>query len=192
MGPSSLSLFFSLSVLLPSLLAPSSGILFPKRSKDEPWLLWASVQLSTDSARSSNLSPPRICINPSPQQNLTCLDRISLVSCVWPRTSHRVQVLKMLTGGYGGCDDTNRGRSRASEELCRSDKTHSPSSAVRGWHTASGFQPFRANLSTIPKCSVKSQFCTHLTARCLIMSICFPNRVLRSLRAAPFPLDLCL
>lgn len=42
------------------------------------------------------ISPPRICINPSPQQNLTCLDRISLVSYVWPQTSHRVQVLKML------------------------------------------------------------------------------------------------
>lgn len=97
-----------------------------------------------------------------------------------------------LTGGYGGCDDTNGGRSRASEELCQSNKRHSPSSAVRGWDTASEFPPFRANLSTIPQCSVKSQFCTHLTAWCLIMSICFPNRVLRSLRAAPFPLDLCL
>ena len=187
-----LSLFFSLSVLLPSLLAPPSGILFPKRSKDESWLLWASVQLSTDSSRSSNLSPPRICINPSPQQNLTCFDRINLVSCVWPQTSHRVQVLKMLwLVGMEGVM-TPMVEEAGLQRNCVNPTRDIPPAQQLEAGTASEFQPFRANLSTIPKCSVKSQFCTHLTARCLVMSICFPNRVLRSLRAAPFPLDLCL
>ena len=98
-----------------------------------------------------------------------------------------------LTDGCGGfSDEPDRGKCRASEELCQSNKRHSPSSAVRGWHTASEFPPFRANLSTILQCSVKSQFCTNPTVHCLIRFICFPNWVLRSLRAVPFSLDLCL
>ena len=87
-----ISLSLSLSVLFPSLLAPSSGILFPKRIKDESWLLWASLQLGTDGSGSSNLSAPRICINPSPQQNLTSSDRINpvyLVSSPEPVTMYK-------------------------------------------------------------------------------------------------------
>ena len=108
----------------PSLLASFSDVPFQNGCKYGPWLLWISLQFSTDGAGSGDVSLPRICIRLPTRLDLfkhdqPCLSRVS------PRMSHCVPQAGALTGWRAGCADPHGGRSKAAEDF-RQHSRHRP------------------------------------------------------------------